>query len=378
MLREEDKEKDMAARKAAQVTYLSAYQSFCRRAVITIYDYFKDSFIAICNNTYYIISVVIPVLGSVALSGLINHDIRKSASTSTSDTASTSTSAVLDNDATRDLHTKVSYGREEKLEPIRIVRKSGKYSPGDYEKTIISGVISKIHEIRLIYAQPAKISLACTLTSFFIFLNQLGNPLPNSLWAVLVVILVRQENTSSSFLTGYQRLEGTVVGAVYAYSMFQIFNCAKEECGMNISTPVLVIWLAFCAFFRDGPRHGYAALVAGFTPIVLFLGNTPSTAKGAWERVALTFIGIGIYLLVDNLILPNRTDVALRAGVLQSIQETRYVHAVLTAHFLYSIELLNAVGLCFSWHYKLLILYSFIYFFIYLFNCLFIIENSRI
>ena len=63
----------MAARKAAQVTYLSAYQSFCKRAVITIYDYFKDSCIAIRNNTYYIISVVIPVLGSVALSGLINH-----------------------------------------------------------------------------------------------------------------------------------------------------------------------------------------------------------------------------------------------------------------------------------------------------------------
>ena len=324
----------MAARKAAQVTHLSAYWSFCRRSVITIYEYFKDSFTAICENTYYIVTVLIPVLSSVTLSGLISYDIRKSASISSSVTASASvsdisrpsnSSTLRGDDTVKDLHMKASYGREAKLEPIKSERQSEEDSPGDYEKKIIGGVKSKIYEIRLTYAQPAKIALACTLTSFFIFLSQLGNPLPNSLWAVLVVILVRQENTSSSFLTGYQRLEGTVVGAVYAYTMFQIFNCSAKECGFKISTPVLVIWLAFCAFFRDGPRHGYAALVAGFTPIVLFLGNTPSTAKGAWERVELTFIGIGIYLLVDNLILPNRTDVALRAGVLQSIQETRYL-----------------------------------------------------
>jgi hypothetical protein len=26
---------------------------------------------------------------------------------------------------------------------------------------------------------------------------------------------------------------------------------------MEVTTPVLVIWLGICAFFRDGPRHGY-------------------------------------------------------------------------------------------------------------------------
>ena len=192
------------------------------------------------------------------------------------------------------------------------------------EECILKSVRTKGSELLKIYAGPMKVSLAVTITSLFLLVNQLQSAYQNSLWAILVVILIRQENTSSSFLTGYQRLEGTVIGAVYAFTMFQIFNCANDVCGVSVSTPVLVIWLAFCAFFRDGPRHGYAALVAGFTPIVLFLGPTPSTSEGAWQRVEQTWLGVGIYLLIDNLILPNRTDVALRAGVLESIHETRY------------------------------------------------------
>ena len=43
--------------------------------------------------------------------------------------------------------------------------------------------------------------------------------------------------------------------------------------------PVLVLWLGVAAFFKEGPRHGYAALVAGFTPIALFYG--PLT--GGWS-----------------------------------------------------------------------------------------------
>ena len=344
VLREKDKEKDNATRSAIQVTYASAYFSFCRRAAVTMYDYMKESLIAILTNILYIITVVVPMLCTVSLSSLMNYDVRASIPVPSPSSSSTSmnipqpslSTTVADVDAKikeSDLDWISTHGNEMTLEPMKIARESKKYTPGIYETKIIKVVTSKFYEIRVTYAQPVKIALACTMTSFFILLQQLAAPVPNSLWAILVVILVRQENTSSSFLTGYQRLEGTVVGAVYAFTMFQAFSCSTEKCGFNISTPVLVIWLGFCAFFRDGPRHGYAALVAGFTPIVLFLGNTPSDAKGAWERVELTFIGIGIYLLVDNLILPNRTDVALRAGVLKSIQETRCIFDVLNSFF---------------------------------------------
>ena len=193
----------------------------------------------------------------------------------------------------------------------------------DIEVEVLKKIRDKYRELLSIYAQSMKISLSVTITSFFLLLPALRHIYPNSFWAILVVILIRQDNTSSSFLTGYQRLEGTVIGAVYSFTMYSIFGCGKSKCGIEISTPVLIIWLAFCAFFRDGPRHGYAAIVAGFTPIVLFLGNTPSTAAGAWQRVEETWIGVGIYLIIDNLILPNRTADALREDVLLCVTETR-------------------------------------------------------
>ena len=193
----------------------------------------------------------------------------------------------------------------------------------DFETEVLQKIRDKYRELLSTYAQSMKISLSVTITSFFLLLPALRQIYPNSFWAILVVILIRQDNTSSSFLTGYQRLEGTVIGAVYSFTMYTIFGCGKSKCGIDISTPVLVIWLAFCAFFRDGPRHGYAAIVAGFTPIVLFLGNTPSTAAGAWQRVEETWIGVGIYLIIDNLILPNRTADALREDVLVCVTETR-------------------------------------------------------
>lgn len=302
---------------AFKVTYLSSLSSFCLRALLTIFTYFKEVSIACTGNIIYISTIVIPALLACPKSQA------NSRSSSESPLPSIINPSAADENETRkgvpvtELSLKVV--DQVKSKPIKPSRNSV-----SLERAEVLIIIKKsLLEVRNTYSQPAKIALAVTVTSFFALLQQLSDSSQNSLWAILVVILVRQENTSSSFLTGYQRLEGTVVGAVYAFTMFQIFGCATSKCGTEISTPVLVIWLAICSFFRDGPRHGYAAIVAGFTPIVLFLGNTPSTADGAWMRVEMTFIGIGIYLIIDNLILPNRTDVALRAGVLKSIEETR-------------------------------------------------------
>jgi hypothetical protein len=76
--------------------------------------------------------------------------------------------------------------------------------------------------------------------------------------------------------------------------------------------------------------YRYAAVVAGFTPIVLFLGNTPAAGvlagqDGAWQRVMNTFIGIGIYLIIDNFIYPNRSDDALRSGVKKRLELTKVI-----------------------------------------------------
>lgn len=116
---------------------------------------------------------------------------------------------------------------------------------------------------------------------------------------------------------GYQRIEGTVMGAVYSFTVYQAFNCGNATCGENITIPVLLIWLGFCAFFREGPRHGYASIVAGFTPFVLFLGPAAGNTDSAWLRVQKTFIGVAVYLVIDNILWPNRSDQAIRLGVLK-------------------------------------------------------------
>jgi hypothetical protein len=69
--------------------------------------------------------------------------------------------------------------------------------------------------------------------------------------------------------------------------MFSVLSCAttttstgEQGCPASTTIPVLILWTFVCAFFREGERRGYAALVAGFTPIVLFLGPVAGTVEG--------------------------------------------------------------------------------------------------
>ena len=56
--------------------------------------------------------------------------------------------------------------------------------------------------------------MSCNTTESLQFVVYVGYQ--NGLWAAATVALIRREDTSSSFLIGYQRLEGTVIGYVYS------------------------------------------------------------------------------------------------------------------------------------------------------------------
>jgi hypothetical protein len=167
-----------------------------------------------------------------------------------------------------------------------------------------------------------KISAAITIMGALLIYQQLPNLYQGGMWAMLVIELIRQENTSSSFLTAYQRLEGTVIGAIYAVLIYQIFQCDKYVCGIEVQVPTLMIWLFVCAYFREGPQHGYSATVAGFTPIILLVGTT-NTMASAWGRIEETFFGIVLYLIIDNVIMPRRVYPSITASVLSCISETK-------------------------------------------------------
>jgi hypothetical protein len=184
-------------------------------------------------------------------------------------------------------------------------------------------LLVRLTELMEAYTQPVKIATAITFMSMFAILDQLVfNSRYDALWAAIAVGVIRQENVSSSFLVGYQRLEGTAIGALYAYATYTLAKCDKQECGIGIQLSVLVPWLLLTAAFREGPRHGYAAQTAGLTPLVIFLGSVKGL-NGGWTRILETVFGVGTYLLIDNLVFPSRADKAVRQGVLLCTEDAR-------------------------------------------------------
>jgi hypothetical protein len=121
--------------------------------------------------------------------------------------------------------------------------------------------------------QAIKIATAITLCSAFVVFAQVTSFYQNGLWLAFSVAIIRQENVSSSFLMAYQRLEGTVIGALYGVVVYTAFKCdqTNNECGPSIAISVIILWIAVCSLFREGPRHGYAAAVASFTPMIVFI-----------------------------------------------------------------------------------------------------------
>jgi hypothetical protein len=170
--------------------------------------------------------------------------------------------------------------------------------------------------------QVIKIASSITLGISIRIFELLPQLYQGGLWVALVMALIRQDNSASSFLTGYQRLEGTVIGAIFAVLISQIFTCATHVCDERLHVPALTIWVLVCAFFREGPQHGYAAVVAAFTPVVLLL-STKASLPSAWGRIFENFIGIAIYLIIDNVFFPKRTYPAIKTLVLKGIDETR-------------------------------------------------------
>jgi hypothetical protein len=179
---------------------------------------------------------------------------------------------------------------------------------------------SAIKTLRL-YIHPLKIATATTLCSLLVIVDSLKSKYPFGLWSVIVLMLIRQDNIASSFHTGYQRIEGTVIGSVYSYIMSGFFSCSQDSdhCDLYIQILILGIWLGCCAYFREGPNHGYAAIVAGFTPVVLLLGPTEGSNEGAWGRILMTIIGVSVYLLIDNLFFPIRSDSSLRSNLTENL-----------------------------------------------------------
>lgn len=179
--------------------------------------------------------------------------------------------------------------------------------------------------------QSYKIGLAIALASILPIYRVLPRLFQGGFWATLVVALIRQENISSSFLMSYQRLEGTVIGCIFAFIMSQIFECNADNSNLfciqqfGVKVIILILWLLACGLFREGEQHGYSATVAGFTPFIFIMNPVYLDLSAAWGRIEETFIGIVIYLVVDLCVFPQRIYPMMKTSVLNSIRSSRAI-----------------------------------------------------
>lgn len=90
-----------------------------------------------------------------------------------------------------------------------------------------------------------------------------------------------------------------------------------EVTGLWLLVLMICAWVFATNFSRQAPKNGYSALVAGFSAVIVVtsVGDAQVTA---WNRIISTLFGVVLYLFVDNLIFPLRSDERLREKLYQA------------------------------------------------------------
>ena len=55
---------------------------------------------------------------------------------------------------------------------------------------------------------------------------------------------------------------------------------------------------------------------------MLLNGTLSQSETAAFQRIEKTFLGLSMYLLIDNLVLPRRTDASIRDDVLRATDDS--------------------------------------------------------
>jgi hypothetical protein len=74
------------------------------------------------------------------------------------------------------------------------------------------------------FLHPVKIALAGTICALLVVVPSLRAANPHGSWAAVVVMIVRQDNVSSSYQRGLQRIEGTVIGSVFSFGALKLLS----------------------------------------------------------------------------------------------------------------------------------------------------------
>jgi len=164
---------------------------------------------------------------------------------------------------------------------------------------------------------PIKVALALVLSSLgFFFSEDAGARTP---WAALAVAYSMTSHPGSSFRSGCNRVQGTVIGGMVGMAALKWLGATSHA----EQVAVIAAWTFACAWHRSSALYGDAAVVAAFTAPIIMLGPILGEA-GALLRVEQTVFGTFLYAVIDNLFWPKRAKHDLRkelAAALETLQK---------------------------------------------------------
>jgi uncharacterized membrane protein YccC len=166
------------------------------------------------------------------------------------------------------------------------------------------------HAIRLCVA----VTMAVTLQHVL--------PLQHGQWIGLTVALVLRPEFASTLTRGFQRIVGTLAGAIFASAIAALHPS-------NVANEALVVVFAFLGFALFNVSYGlFSATITGYVVFLLAFGGSPEETA-AYDRVLATAIG-GVLALVLFVVWPawSRTRVAGDIARLIDTQQ-RYLLLVL-------------------------------------------------
>ncbi|BFI38620.1 hypothetical protein MPTK2_6g90350P [Marchantia polymorpha subsp. ruderalis] len=152
-------------------------------------------------------------------------------------------------------------------------------------------------------------------------------------WAMVSVAFIMQNQQGGSFRMANLRLQGTVLGSIYAYLMLNLMSKHPQ-----LLLLALVPWVVLLSYLRFSKLFGASGVIAGLTAAIVMLGaeGGMSIQQLAVVRITQNFIGVLALILVETIIWPERAVILSRRELVLSLIDLRdcvkAVVAVYTGH----------------------------------------------
>ncbi|KAL2619948.1 hypothetical protein R1flu_000153 [Riccia fluitans] len=140
-----------------------------------------------------------------------------------------------------------------------------------------------------------------------------------SFWAEITVAFIIQNQQGGSFRMANLRLQGTVIGSIYAYLLVNILS--KHPKLLLLS---LVPWVVMLNYLKFSKLFGASGVIAGLTAAIVMLGGDGLPIQQlAVIRITENFIGVLALILVEAIVWPQRAAALSRKELVSCFIDLR-------------------------------------------------------